>query len=154
MGYSYGAWDSENGHMSPGQIIRASSSDNKVWGEENKTESDLYCGRFVAVNPDGGVKTIESVGDIVHGVVVRSVYGDKIKKEHHVDVGHFSHGDSVAVEYVGGLTFKRGDKAYIIATGADAGKVTNAPDGNLDYGYWVEEVSAGNNCVAITLGYK
>jgi len=59
---------------------------------------------------------------------------------------------------VGALTvedadFARGDTAYIVATGADAGKVTNEAAGNIDLGYWVEDVSAGNNCVAITLGY-
>jgi hypothetical protein len=40
-----------------------------------------------------------------------------------------------------------------VATGADAGKVTTEAAGNIDLGYWVEDVSAGNNCVAITLGY-
>lgn len=153
MGYNFTQWDDESGHLVAGQIIRASSSDNKVWGEENKTDDDLLCGTFVAVNADGGIKKITAATDVIHGIIVRSVYGDTAKKERHTDVGHFSHGDCVGALYVEGITVNRGDKIYIVATGDDAGKVTNVADGALDLGYWAEEVSAGNNCVAITLGY-
>ncbi|MFS1538017.1 MAG: capsid cement protein [Candidatus Phlomobacter fragariae] len=49
--------------------------------------------------------------------------------------------------------YKRGDKVYIVASGTEAGKVSKTSKGNIDLGYWVENVSAGSQCVAITLGY-
>lgn len=49
--------------------------------------------------------------------------------------------------------FKRGDKVYIVATGDDVGKVSKTATGNIDLGYWVENVSSGSQCVAVTLGF-
>ncbi|EDJ8987788.1 hypothetical protein GFI10_27520, partial [Salmonella enterica subsp. diarizonae] len=89
----------------------------------------------------------------IHGIVVRDIYGDGAPHNKQVNVGHFSHGDCVGALTVADVNFNRGDAAYIVATGDDAGKVTNVAAGNIDLGYWVEDVSAGNNCVAITLGY-
>lgn len=66
----------------------------------------------------------------------------------------FSHGDEVVALAVSGVTFARGEKAYVIATGSDSGKVTNVAADNIDLGYWVTEVSAGNSTVAITLGFN
>ncbi|OWO79283.1 hypothetical protein B5C26_21125 [Photorhabdus luminescens] len=153
MAFGFTDWDAGTGTFKPGSIRRASSSDDKVWGEENRTDTDLLYGTFVAVNPEGGVKPITSASDVIHGIVVRDIYGDKAPHNKHVNVGHFSHGDCVGALAVEKDTFTRGDKAYIVATGKDAGKVTSTAKGNIDFGYWVEEVSAGNHCVAITLGY-
>lgn len=47
----------------------------------------------------------------------------------------------------------RGDRAYIVATGADIGKVINVKEGAIDIGGWIEEVSTGNHCATFTLGY-
>lgn len=153
MAFGFTDWDAATGIMKPGSIKRASSSNDKVWGEENRTTIDLLYGTFVAVNADGGVKKITANTDLVHGIVVRDIYGDAAPHTKQVNVGHFSHGDCVCAQAVDGIDFTRGDKVYVVATGDDAGKVTNVAAGNIDLGYWVEEVSAGNNCVAITLGY-
>ncbi|PHM54540.1 gp53 minor capsid family protein [Xenorhabdus sp. KK7.4] len=153
MTFGFTDWDASTGIFKPGSIRRASSSNDKVWGEENRTDTDLLYGTFVAVNPEGGVKGIEKATDLIHGVVVRDIYGDKAPHKKQVNVGHFSHGDCVAVSTVENDDFIRGDRAYVVATGKDAGKVTKTAKGNIDLGYWVEDVSSGNHCVAITLGY-
>lgn len=152
MAFGFTDWDGADGTIKPGSIKRASSSDDKVWGEENRTDTALPYGTFVAVNPDGGVMPL-AADTRIHGIVVRDIYGDAAPHTKQVNVGHFSHGDCVGALTVEGADFVRGDTAYIVATGADAGKVTTEAAGNIDLGYWVEEVSAGNNCVAITLGY-
>ena len=149
-------WDSDAGTMQPGSIKRASSSNDKVWGELNSGDEQLAYGTFVAVSATGGVKKISAATDVIHGIIVRDVYADGAPADKTVNVGHFSHGDCVCALAVDrkGAEFARGDKAYIVAeAGEDAGKVTPVAAGNLDLGYWVEEVSAGNNVVAITLGY-
>ncbi|MDC9598834.1 structural cement protein Gp24 [Xenorhabdus anantnagensis] len=153
MAFGFTDWDAERGTIKPGSIKRASSSNDKVWGEENRTETDLPYGTFVAVNPEGGVKALSSLTDVIHGIVVRDIYGDKAPHNKQLNVGHFSHGDCVGALAVEGDEFTRGCKAYVVATGKNAGKVTTTAKGNIDLGYWVEEVSAGNHCVAITLGY-
>lgn len=153
MGYSFTSWDADTGTMLPGAIYRVSSSDNKVWAEENLTGKDLLCGTFVTVNPNGGIKPIESANDLIHGIIVRDIYGDVHPANRQINIGHFSHGDSVVALAVSGVTLKRGDRVYIIPTGDDSGKITNVAEDNIDLGYWVERVSNGNNCAAITLGY-
>lgn len=152
MSFGFTDWDGADGTIKPGSIKRASSSNDKVWGEENLTEIALPYGTFVAVNPDGGVMPL-TAGARIHGIVVRDIYGDAAPHTKQVNVGHFSHGDCVGALTIADAEFSRGDAAYIVATGDDAGKVTNVAAGNIDLGYWVEDVSAGNNCVAITLGY-
>ncbi|HAT2746478.1 TPA: hypothetical protein I8372_004145 [Citrobacter farmeri] len=152
MSFGFTDWDGADGTIKPGSIKRASSSNDKVWGEENLTEIALPYGTFVAVNPDGGVMPL-TAGARIHGIVVRDIYGDAAPHTKQVNVGHFSHGDCVGALTIADAEFTRGDAAYIVATGDDAGKVTNVAAGNIDLGYWVEDVSAGNNCVAITLGY-
>ena len=152
MAFGFTDWDGADGTIKPGSIKRASSSNDKVWGEENLTEIALPYGTFVAVNPDGGVMPL-AADTRIHGIVVRDIYGDAAPHTKQVNVGHFSHGDCVGALTVDDADFTRGDTAYIVATGADVGKVTTESTGNIDLGYWVEDVSAGNNCVAITLGY-
>ncbi|BBV07827.1 structural cement protein Gp24 [Providencia stuartii] len=146
-------WDSPIGTLRAGTIYRASSSNDKVWGEENRTEKDMDYGIFVAVNPEGGVKHIETVNDVVHGIVVRDIYGDKAPHSKTTNVGHFSHGDCVGALAIEGEEFTRGDLVYIKVGGDASGRVTKEADGNIFLGYWAEKVSKGSNCVAITLGY-
>ncbi len=152
MTFGFTDWDGADGTIQPGSIKRASSSNDKVWGEENLTDTPLLYGTFVAVNPAGGVMPL-AAGSRIHGIVVRDIYGDASPPNKQANIGHFSHGDCVGALTVEGADFTRGATAYIIDTGADAGKVTDEATGNIDLGYWVEDVSAGNNCVAITLGY-
>lgn len=141
-------WDAEK-TMRAGSIRRASSSDDKVWGEQ--TDVDLAYGVFCAV-AEKGVTAIKAVTDVIHGIVVRDIY-ENARKDRTANVGHFSHGDSVVAQGVTGVTFKRGEKVFVVCTGADAGKVTNkASATTVDLGYWAEAVSA--DCVAITLGYQ
>lgn len=150
--FGFTDWDGADGTIKPGSIKRASSSNDKVWGEENLTDTPLLYGTFVAVNPAGGVMPL-TAGARIHGIVVRDIYGDASPPNKQANIGHFSHGDCVGALTVEGADFTRGATAYIVPTGADAGKVTDEATGNVDLGYWVEDVSAGNNCVAITLGY-
>ncbi|MFS1538071.1 MAG: capsid cement protein [Candidatus Phlomobacter fragariae] len=153
MTFGFTNWDSDKGTLRAGTIYRASSSNDKVWGEENKTNTDIEYGVFVAVNPDGGIKSVSASTDIIHGIVVRDIYGDKAPHNKQVNVGHFSHGDCVGAATAKSETFKRGDKVYIVASGEDAGKVSKTATNNIDLGYWVEYASSGSQCVAITLGY-
>jgi len=152
MALGFTDWDGADGTIQPGSIKRASSSNDKVWGEENLTNTPLAYGTFVAVNPAGGVMPLVA-GARIHGIVVRDIYGDASPPNKQANIGHFSHGDCVGALTVEGADFTRGVTAYIVPAGADAGKVTDEATGNIDLGYWVEDVSAGNNCVAITLGY-
>lgn len=147
--YGFNEWNKNE--FRAGSIRRASSSNDKVWGEENKTTDVLAYGTFVAVNPDGGVKKITAATDIVHGIVVLDIYGNGAPHDKTTNIGHFSHGDSVAAQGVDDVTFARGDKAYIVMTGADAGKVTNVAEGALDVGYWVDAVNG--SVVSVTLGF-
>lgn len=147
-------WDASTGTMKAGQIKRVSESTNKTWGETNQSGVDLASGTFVAMSADGGVTKISASTDIIHGIIVRGVYGDKCPADQMVDVGHFSHGDEVVALGVSTITFKRGDRAYVVASGDDVGKVTNVATNNIDLGYWVTEVSSGNSTVAITLGFN
>lgn len=149
----YQDWDSESGTMQPGSIKRASSSNDKVWGEMNAGDAALPYGTFVAVSAEGGVKKIESNTDVIHGIIVRDIYAGGAPADKTVNVGHFSHGDCVIALATDDATFKRGDRAYVSIAGSNAGKVQSEKAGAVDLGYWVEEVSAGNNAVAITLGY-
>lgn len=151
MPYGFVQWDADTGVFKAGQIRRASSSNDKVWGEKNSTDVNLGYGTFVAVNADGGVKKITASTDVVHGIVVRDIYVDNAPSDRQVNIGHFSHGDSVVAQATSDAEFTRGTKVYIVATGDDAGKVTNVATDNIATGYWVEEVSA--DLVAITLGY-
>lgn len=147
-------WDAPEGHFQAGSIKRASSSNDKVWAEINKTSTDLLAGTFVAVNPAGGVKRIAANTDVIHGIVVRTVFGDKIPNTEPTDVGHFSHGDEVVALCADDAELARGSKVYIVATaGADAGKITSEATGNIETNYYVTELSAGNNTAAITLGF-
>ncbi|WP_340615109.1 phage cement protein [Xenorhabdus thailandensis] len=98
------------GHLLVDSAPVASSSNDKIWGEENLTDTDLLYGTFAAVNPDGGIKGIEKATDQIHGIIVRDIYGDKAPHSKQVNVGHFSHGDCVAVSAVAGDAFARGDK--------------------------------------------
>lgn len=146
-------WDAPEGIFKAGSIKRASSSNDKVWSEMNKTETDLLAGTFVAVNEEGGVKPISAATDIIDGIVVRSVWGDKTPHTEPADIGHFSHGDEVVALMVDDSELVRGGKVYIVATGADVGKITNTADGNIGTNYRVTELSPGNNTAAITLSF-
>ena len=61
----FAEWDAPEGHFKAGSIKRASSSNDKVWAETNKTANDLLAGTFVAVNVDGGIKRIAANTDMV-----------------------------------------------------------------------------------------
>lgn len=149
---SFTQWDNEDvGTMQAGQIYRASSSDNKVWAEKNLTDSDIQVGRFVAINPEGGIKPIEATTDIVHGIVVKDIYGTIQPNEKTFNIGKFSHGDAVVAVAVD-INIPVGSKVYVVATGKSAGTVTTKAVGNLDLGFYVEKSS--RYFAAITLGYN
>lgn len=147
-------WDAPEGHFKAGSIKRASSSNDKVWAETNKTSVDLLAGTFVAVNAAGGIKRIGTATDVVHGIVMRTVFGDSIPHTEQTDVGHFSHGDEVVALCDDDAELARGSKVYIVATaGVNAGKITSVAAGNIETNYYVTDLSAGNKTAAITLGF-
>lgn len=144
-------WD---GVLKAGTIARASSSNDKVWGEENLTADALAYGSAVAYNPAGGVKKFAAATDVFHGIVIRDVYPDEAPANKVVNIGHFSHGDGIRVATVAGQTFTRGAKAYIVATGVNAGLFTaTAAATALDVGFIVERVGT-NGVIQVTLGYS
>ena len=144
-------WDATTGIFKAGSIKRASSSNDKVWGEKNSTTSDMLAGTFVAVEATGGIKKVAAATDRIHGIVVRGIFGDTIPAAETVDVGHFSHGDEVVALAVTGQAFARGDKVYIVATGVNAGKITKVSASNIATDYYATQVSG--DLVAITLGF-
>lgn len=150
MSGMFQTWDSADGVFRAGSILRCSSSNSKVWGEIVPDDQDLLAGTFVAVNENGGVKKLSSSEDIVHGIVVLDVYGEKSPHTTTINIGHFGYGDEVCALIVEGDDFARGDRAYIVASGDNAGRVTKEATNNLDLGYWVTQTS-GNNVVGITL---
>lgn len=145
-------WD---GVLTAGSLARASSSNDKVWGEENLTDTDLPYGTAVAWNPDGGVKKFAAATDVFHGIVYRDIYGKGVApNDRMVNVAHISHGDGIRVATVTGQTFTRGGKAYIVASGANAGLFTaTAAATTLDVGFVVEKVGT-NGVIEVTLGYN
>lgn len=145
-------WD---GVLKAGSLARASSSNDKVWGEENLTSTDLPYGTAVAWNADGGVKKFAAATDVFHGIVVKDIYGEGVAPNNRmVNVAHISHGDGIRVATVTGQTFARGGKAYIVASGANAGLFTaTAAATTLDVGFVVEKVGT-NGVIEVTLGYN
>ena len=145
-------WD---GVLTAGSLARASSSNDKVWGEENLTSTDLPYGTAVAWNAAGGVKKFAAATDVFHGIVVKDIYGEGVAPNNRiVNVAHISHGDGIRVATVSGQTFARGGKAYIVASGANAGLFTaTAAATTLDVGFVVEKVGT-NGVIEVTLGYN
>lgn len=141
-----------NGVLKAGSYSRASSSDIVIFGEPNLTTDDLPYGRAVAFNTNGGVKKYTSVSDVYAGVVVKDVYGgDVALNKRIVNVAKIGIGDGIRVETVVGQTFTRGGKAYVVVSGADAGKFTaTATVSTLNVGYIVEKIGT-NGVIEITL---
>lgn len=145
-------WD---GTVLAGKVKRASSSDDKVWGEKNTSGTLLPYGYAAALNPTGGVKPFAAVTDVFEGIVIRDIYPNATPLDKQVNIGHFSHGDAVGVEYVAGQTFTRGAKAYIVCTGANAGKFTaTAAATTIDVGFIVDEISPVGNVIVVKKGYS
>ena len=127
MGFKFNNWDSDSrGTLFAGQIRRGSQSTSKAWAEENLTETDLTAGTFVTINANGGVKPVSNANDIIHGLVLADIYGETTPNEKLVNVAHCNHGDEFVAVAVDGQTFARGDVINIVATGANAGKITKA----------------------------
>lgn len=150
----YQEWD---GVLKAGSLARASSSNDKVWGEECIAATDLAYGTAVAWNAAGGVKKFSAVGDTFHGIVVKDIYGEGVTpNDRIVNVAHISHGDGIRVATVSGQTFTRGGKAFIVASGANAGLFTSTSAATtIDVGFIVEKVGSGTNgVIEITLGYN
>lgn len=142
-------WD---GTLKAGSFTRASSSNVIVWGEPNLTDVDLPYGHAVAFNTAGGVKKYSAVGDIFAGVVVRDIYGNETTPNQKItNVAKIGVGDGIRVATVDGQTFTRGGKAYVVVSGANAGKFTaTAAATTLDVGYIVEKIGT-NGVIEVTL---
>ena len=148
----YSDWD---GTIKAGSIKRASSSNDKVWGEVNLTDVVIPYGYAAALNPAGGVKTFAAVTDVFEGIVVRDIYADGTPATKTQNIGHFSHGDAVAVEFVAGQTFTRGAPAYVVCSGANAGKFTATKAATtIDVGFIVDEISTTGNVIVVKKGYS
>lgn len=137
-----------DGTLRAGNFSRASSSDIKIWGEVNNTTVDLPYGTAVAFNPAGGVMQFAAVTDVFAGVVVRDIYSNATPNTRITEVAKIGIGDGIRVVTVTGQTFTRGAKAYVVCTGADAGKFTATSSATtIDVGYIVDKVGAGTNGV-------
>lgn len=142
MGFNFNNWDADpRGTLVAGQIRRGSQSTSKSWAEENATTTDVTCGTFVAFAPAGGIKPITAAADIVHGLALEDVYGETVPHDKIVNVGHCNTGDEFVAIAVDGQTFARGDVIYIVATGADAGKITKVAASNIATAYIATYVS-------------
>ena len=142
-------WD---GTLKAGSFTRASSSNVIVWGEPNLTTDDLAYGHAVAFNATGGVKKYSAVGDVFAGVVVRDIYGNEATPNSKItNVAKIGVGDGIRVATVTGQTFARGVKAYVVVSGANAGKFTATKAATtLDVGYIVEKIG-NNGVIEVTL---
>lgn len=142
-------WD---GTLKAGSFTRASSSNVIVWGEPNLTTDDLAYGHAVAYNPLGGVKKYSAVGDVFAGIVVRDIYGIEATPNSKItNVAKIGVGDGIRVATVAGQTFARGGKAYVVVSGANAGKFTATKAATtLDVGYIVEKIGT-NGVIEVTL---
>lgn len=127
MGYNFNNWDSDaRGTLFAGQIRRGSQSTSKAWAEENLTAVDLAAGTFVTVNAAGGVKAVSNANDVIHGLILADIYGQTTPNDKILNIAHCGHGDEFVAVAVDGQTFARGDAINIVATGANAGKITKA----------------------------
>lgn len=138
-------WD---GTLLAGNFSRASSSDIKIWGEQNLTTVDLPYGAAVAFNPAGGVMQFASVANLFAGVVVRDIYPNAAPNGKITGIAKIDIGDGIRVQTVAGQTFTRGAKAFIQCGGANTGKFTATPStSTIDVGYIVDKVGGGTNGV-------
>lgn len=138
-------WD---GTLLAGNFSRASSSDIKIWGEQNLTTVDLPYGTAVAFNPAGGVKVFAAVTEVFAGVVVRDIYPDAAPNAKITEIAKIGIGDGIRVQTVSGQTFTRGAKVFVQCTGVNAGKFTaTASASTIDVGYIVDKVGGGTNGV-------
>lgn len=137
-----------NGTLLAGNFSRASSSDIKIWGEQNLTTVDLPYGTAVAFNPAGGVMQFASVSNVFAGVVVRDIYPNAAPNGEITEIAKIGIGDGIRVQKVPGQTFTRGARALIQCGGVDAGKFTaTASATTVDVGYIVDKVGGGTNGV-------
>lgn len=142
MGYRFNNWDADaRGTLFAGQIRRGSQSTSKAWAEENLTAVDLAAGTFVAINPDGGVQAIAADTDIVHGLILADIYGETSPNDKMLNIAHCNQGDEFVAVAADGQTFERGDVINIVATGADAGKITTVATDNIATAYIATYVS-------------
>ena len=127
MGFNFNKWDADSrGTLFAGQIRRGSQSTSKAWAEENLTDTALVAGTFVTINAAGGVKPVAAATDIIHGMVLADIYGESVPDDKIANIAHCNHGDEFVALAVTGQAFARGDVLNIVATGANAGKVTKA----------------------------
>lgn len=113
-----------------GDVGKGGLANSKTVAYQNDGETPLVPGRFVAISEKGGVTALTTAEDVVAGVVVRSiVYGEK-KQGETVDVMHIGVADSIFVEVASEQTVTRGDKVYVVVSGANAGAIqAEAGDG-------------------------
>jgi len=117
-----------------GQVARGDQSLSRAWGETNMDTTNTSTGIFVAYNigtddtaqQRQGFKKITADTDKVHGIVVTTGMFKLIRPQERGSIMHIGHGDSVWAQMADGATLVRGDDVNIVATGDDAGKITNA----------------------------
>lgn len=142
MGYKFNNWDSDaRGTLFAGQIRRGSQSTSKAWAEENLTAVDLAAGTFVTMNAAGGVKAVSAATDIIHGIVLADIYGETTPNDKMLNIAHCNGGDEFVAVAVDGQSFARGDAIYIVATGANAGKITKVSASNIATAFVASYVS-------------
>lgn len=125
-----------------GQIGLVGESLSRATGEQNVGATVVKAGYFVATASPHGIKAIASATDPIAGIVIKSQLQESYAKDEYLSVGHIGHGDSVwAVASSAGLV--RGGDVFIVATGANAGSVTDDATDNIVTNLVVRNVADG-----------
>ena len=93
------------------------------------------------MNAAGGVKAVSATTDIIHGLVLADIYGKTTPNDKMLNIAHCNQGDEFVAVAVDGQSFARGDAIYIVATGANAGKITKVSASNIATAFVASYVS-------------
>lgn len=125
-----------------GQIARGDQSTSKAWAQLNSGDSTIFAGRFVAKHATkNGVTAVANADDAVAGIALRRQLGRNYEPGEMVNVGHIGVGDAVWALIDTSAAFDKNGKIYIVATGENAGAVTNTEEGNIATSFTVGRLS-------------
>lgn len=125
-----------------GDVGKGGLANSKAVAYLNEATVELVPGRFVAIS-EKGIKEISANTDVLAGVVLRNnVYGVRPKGEI-VDVMAIGVADSVFVEIADSQQIVRGDAVNVVASGAEAGRITKETESSIKTAFTVIKV-AGN----------
>lgn len=110
-----------------GQVARAGESGIVAISYINQDTASILGGYFVA-RTDDGCKNVSAATDQILGVAVVMGVHHEFKPGKNLSVMTIPHGSEVWVQMTDASTLDMGDQVKIVATGADAGKISEAGD--------------------------